>query len=89
MKTLTACSGVTGVVLGFGTTTSTTLFRIANYNLKLPVADNNILSAPPTSTAETTAPVHLNARVFTSVENIDQIVTGCKVELGVLVSSVP
>jgi len=89
VKPLAACTGTTTAVTYFGTTVRPTDFLNAGYDIQAAPADSNIESGAPHAEATSTIAATWNARITTTVQNVDQLVAGCSVRYSGFVSVVP
>ena len=90
MKSGVAVTGVTTAVSGLGVTANNVLFRAASYDLKAVVAATNLTEGPTAGTGSgTAAATNVVASVVTTVDNVDQIVAGGRLDVWVQWSVLP
>jgi hypothetical protein len=90
MKSGVAVTGVTTAVSGLGVTANNVLFRAASYDLKAAVAATNLTEGPTAGTGSgTAAATNVVASVVTTVDNVDQIVAGGRLDVWVQWSVLP
>lgn len=81
IKTATACTGATTIKTGLGTTGNNVLFRALTYDLMAAVSDTNLTNGPTAGAgSDTHAATNIVASVITTVENIDQVASGCAID---------
>jgi hypothetical protein len=86
MKTRTACSGAaTALITSLGDTASDTYFASGlTYDLTAAVSATNLSNVLPTALgADTSASTNITVTLTTTVNNVDQLATGCAVDFWV------
>lgn len=90
IKVATRCTGATTVTTGMGAGVTTGFFiAAAAYNPDTVVADTNLYNASATPGRATAAAEVVTADIVTTVDNIDQLVTGCAIEYWTLQGVLP
>jgi hypothetical protein len=90
MKTGVAVTGVTTANSGLGVTANNVLFRAASYDLKVAVASTNLVEGPTAGAGSGTgAATNVVASVVTTVDNVDQIVAGGRLDVWIQWSVLP
>lgn len=90
IKVATRCTGATTVTTGMGAGVTTGFFiAAAAYNPDTVVADTNLYNASATPGRATAAAEVVTADLVTTVDNIDQLVTGCAIEYWTLQGVLP
>jgi len=90
IKTSTACTGTATANTGLGTAANNVLFRAQAYDIQAAPAATNLTEGPTAGAGSgTSAAINIVASLITTVNNVDQLVTGCAVDFWVLYSVLP
>ena len=75
-----ACTGSTTAVTGLGTATNNVFYRLSTFDIQAAPGDTNFDGNISATGSTNLAAVNVVASLTNTVDNIDQLVTGCAVD---------